>query len=244
MSYSVSVMSDNTANIDSRELDKFDSLAKEWWDPHGKLKTLHHINPVRLRYIDNAAALAGKSVLDLGCGGGLLAEAMTEKGARVTGLDASNTSIEVARWHQRQTGKEIEYVVNTAEQFAQHKQTAFDVITCMELLEHVPDVESLISACSKMLKPGGHLILSTINRNLKAYITTVLGAEYLLGLLPKGTHEYKKFVRPSELDQWLRKAGLSILDIAGMCYIPVINVCTITDNPATNYIMHAQLDNR
>lgn len=243
MSYSVTIMSDNTANIDIRELNKFDALAQEWWDPHGKLKTLHHINPVRLRYIDNAAAIAGKSVLDLGCGGGLLAEAMTEKGARVTGLDASHTSIEVARWHQQQTGKKIEYIVNTAEQFAQDKQTAFDVITCMELVEHVPDVESLLSACRKMLKPGGHLILSTINRTLKAYMTTVLGAEYLLGLLPKGTHEYKKFVRPSELDQWLRNAGLTILDIAGMSYIPIINACTITDNPETNYIIHAKLDN-
>jgi len=236
-------MLNNEQNIDTQELKNFEALAKEWWDPQGKLKTLHHINPVRLRYVDQAVGLDGKSVLDLGCGGGLLTEAMVDKGARVTGLDASNSIIETAKLHQCQSVKEINYIVSTAEQYAQDNQETFDVITCMELVEHVPDAQLLISSCEKILKPGGHLILSTINRTLKSYVSAIIAAEYLLNLVPRGTHDYKKFIKPSEMYSWLRQSGFTVLDVAGLRYIPGINYCSITNNPSVNYFIHAKLKN-
>lgn len=228
-------------NIDSHELDKFEDLANEWWDSHGKLRTLHHINPTRLRYIESATPLKGKKVLDLGCGGGLLTEAMADRGAELTGLDASIMAIDVAKQHQQHSGYDINYVCDTAENFARENRNQFDIITCMELLEHIPDAPSLIAACNKLLQPGGHLILSTINRNLKAYLLSIVGAEYILGLLPKGTHQYEKFIKPSELSTWLRKGGFTVIDLAGMRYLPGVEHCTITNTPSVNYLVHAKL---
>lgn len=236
----------NQSNLNTAEIDKFETLSLEWWDPKGKLRTLHTINPVRLRYIEQSVALNGKSVLDIGCGGGLLSEAMAEKGAEVTGLDASKVTIEIAKEHQRSTAEggnpePVDYLTGTAEEYAQQCVSQYDVITCMELLEHVPDPSSLISCCATMLKPGGHIFLATINRNLKSYASAVLGAEYLLGLLPKGTHDYSGFIRPAELCAWLRDSGFSVVDISGMTYVPGIDLCTLTNQPDVNYLLHAEL---
>lgn len=234
-------MQNEPLNIDDKELDKFDALASDWWDPNGRLRTLHHINPVRLRYIDQSASLTDKMVLDLGCGGGLLAEAMAKKGSRVTGLDASPSAIAIAESHRQGEGLEIEYVAESAEQYATHNRDKFDIVTCMELLEHVPDVESLLNACATLLKPGGDLFLATINRTLKSYMAAIVAVEYCLRLLPKGTHEYAKFIKPSELNQWLIRQGFTMLDLVGMNYIPGINQCSLTGDPAVNYIVHARL---
>ena len=230
-------------NIDSNELDKFASLADDWWDPDGQLKTLHHINPVRLQYIDRRMGLKGKEVLDLGCGGGLLCEAMALAGANVTGIDANGSAIAAAVEHSRQNSLRIVYHTKTAEAFAVDHSRGFDAVACMELLEHVPDVQSLITSCARMLRPGGHLFLSTINRNARSYASVILAAEYLLGLLPRGTHDYSRFIRPSELAAWLRKEGFELLDIAGMTYIPGLQTATINSRPAVNYLAHAVLNN-
>ncbi|MFQ5660862.1 MAG: bifunctional 2-polyprenyl-6-hydroxyphenol methylase/3-demethylubiquinol 3-O-methyltransferase UbiG [Gammaproteobacteria bacterium] len=234
-------MPEKSQQVDAQELNKFESLARQWWDPHGKLRTLHHINPVRLHYIDKVAGLEGKSVLDLGCGGGLLTESMAAKGAQVTGLDASDAVIDIAKAHRQQSGRQIEYITGTVEQFAQDHRDSFDVITCMELLEHVPDAQSLLASCETILKPGGDLILATINRTVTAYVTAILGAEYLLGLLPRRTHDYAKFVKPSELCTWLRHCGFRIEEVTGMTYLPGVNTATLTGNPSVNYLVHARL---
>lgn len=237
-------MQNEPLNIDKTEKEKFDSLADHWWDTNGKLRTLHHINPVRLQYIDKLIHLQGKSILDLGCGGGLLTEAMAEKKAHVTGLDINESAIAVANEHKTMSGLDIEYIATSAEEYALENNNRFDVITCMELLEHVPDINSLLSACSDMLKPGGYLFLATINRSLKSYFTAILAAEHFLRLLPRGTHDYAKFIRPSELNKWLQQNGLELLDISGMSYIPGINKCTITADPSVNYIACARLNGR
>lgn len=236
----------NHANVDNSEIDKFDSLADEWWDPEGQLKTLHSINPVRLNYIHRAVPLSGKAVLDIGCGGGILSQAMAEIGADVTGLDASPVAIEIAKQHQQSLEREnnvldVCYIAGTAEEFSEKNTAQFDVITCMELLEHVPEPATLISACANMLKPQGHIFLATINRNIKSYAATILAAEYLLGLLPKGTHDYKSFIRPAELSACLRQSGFQINDISGMSYIPGVEYCSLINRPDVNYLMHAQL---
>jgi len=235
-------MIEDIKNINVDEIDKFETLIDEWWDPNGKLRTLHHINPIRLDYIDKAVKLEGKKVLDIGCGGGILTEAMAEKNAMVSGLDASAAIIDAAIQHQKYTEKNINYHSATAEQFSQDNNQSFDVITCMELLEHIPDVQSLLQACAKMLRPDGHLILSTINRTMKSYLSAILAAEYLFQLLPKGTHNYSKFIKPSELSHWLRQSGFTVFDLAGMNYVPGINYCAITDNPSVNYLIHARLN--
>lgn len=234
-------MSQHTENTDSRELEKFTSLAEEWWEPDGNLRTLHHINPARLQYIDQRVILKGKNVLDLGCGGGVLSEAMARAGATVTGIDANPSAISAAKNHSRDHGLGISYYTRTAEEFALDHSRAFDAITCMELLEHVPDVPSLIASCTHMLRPGGHLLLSTINRSALSYASAILAAEYLLGLLPRGTHDYSRFIRPSELAEWLRSAGFELKDIAGMSYIPGLGAGIINRRPAVNYLAHAVL---
>ena len=229
-------------NIDSNELDKFASLAQDWWDPEGKLKTLHHINPIRLQYIDRRMGLKGKEILDLGCGGGLLCEAMAFAGANVTGIDANESAIGAAVDHSRQNSLRIGYYTGTAEAFAADHRRAFDAVACMELLEHVPDVQSLITSCATMLRPGGQLFLSTINRNARSYASAILAAEYLLGLLPRGTHDYSRFIRPSELAGWLRREDFELLDITGMTYIPGIQTATLNSRPTVNYLAHAVLN--
>jgi 2-polyprenyl-6-hydroxyphenyl methylase/3-demethylubiquinone-9 3-methyltransferase len=228
-------------NLDSTEIDKFSSMADQWWDPEGRLRTLHIMNPVRLAYIDSEICLVGKQVLDVGCGGGLLAEAMAKKKAIVTGLDASDSAIEVARMHSKQSGQHVDYIVSTPEKFADQRAGTFDVVTCMEMLEHVPDPESVIAACAKLVKPKGHVILSTVNRTAKAYALAVLGAEYLLNILPRGTHNYAQFIRPSELAAWCRRENLNVRHITGMTYLPVLDYCALRRNTDVNYMLHAEL---
>lgn len=234
-------MQDHTQNIDVREQEKFDSLADEWWDPNGKLRTLHHINPVRLQFIEKNALLHDRKVLDIGCGGGLLTESLAQKQAVVTGLDISEQAVAVARDHSEHNGLTIEYVNSNAEAYALDHAAEFDIITCMELLEHVPDVSSLLGACSKLLKPGGDLFLATINRSVKSYLSAIFAAEYVLGLLPRGTHDYARFIKPSELNNWLIQNGFQLRTLAGMRYLPVLNSCFLNSDPSVNYLAHAQL---
>jgi 2-polyprenyl-6-hydroxyphenyl methylase / 3-demethylubiquinone-9 3-methyltransferase len=233
-------MPQQTENIDTDELNKFSALASDWWAPTGNLKTLHVINPVRLNYIDKAASLNNKNVLDIGCGGGLLSEAMSYKGARVTGLDANESAIEVAQEHAKASSLRIDYIHTTAEQYARDSNIKYDVITCMELLEHVPDPESLLSASAELLNPGGQLFVATLNRNAKSYAASILAAEYIMGLLPLGTHDYAKFIKPSELSRWLRKLDFEIEDISGMHYLPIVDKCVLNNDPSVNYLLHAR----
>ena len=226
-------------DIDPEELEKFSAAAQQWWDPLGDMRTLHHMNPLRLAYIDNAVRLAGKKVLDLGCGGGILAETMAAKGALVTGLDPSEKLIEIARQHSRQAGVNVEYVPGTAARFAEQYPANFDVLTCMELLEHVPDVSALIAACANLLRPGGQLLLSTLNRTWRSYVAAIVGGEYILGLLPRGTHDYHKFIRPAELGEVLRVHGFIVRDISGVLYLPGLNLCMLSSSPGVNYMLHA-----
>lgn len=230
-----------TPNLDPQELSKFDAQAANWWDPRGPLRTLHAINPVRLRYIDRAVALDGKTVLDVGCGGGLLCEAMARQNAAVTGLDASSTAIRAAEQHRDAGGMAIEYRIGTVAEFADREARRFDAVTCMELLEHVPEPWGLVASCACLLKPGGHLVFATINRTARAYFAAILGAEYLLHILPRGTHDYARFIRPSELSRWLRRAGCNVVDISGVRYIPWLNRCALGGNPTVNYLLHARL---
>ncbi len=228
---------DKTENIDLDELEKFSSRAEQWWDNNGEFKTLHHINPVRLRFIRNNISLQNKQVLDVGCGGGILAEAMAKETANVTAIDASSENISIASQHASDNKLEINYRVTTAEAFSENNSTKFDLITCMELLEHVPDPSSIINACAKMIKPGGHVMFSTINRNIKAYLLAVLTGEYLFNLLPKGTHQYEKFIRPSELVSWCNESDLKLNDLAGMQYNPLLKHCSLTKQADVNYLL-------
>ncbi len=224
-------------NLDQNELEKFSSRADAWWDPEGEFKTLHDINPVRLGYIEACCPLASIKVLDVGCGGGLLAEAMASRGAIVSAIDASNENINCASQHARQSELNIHYQRATAEELASTHQGEFDLVTCMELLEHVPDPHSLIHACSKLVRPGGHVIFSTLNRHPKAYLMAVMGAEYVLNLLPKGTHDYKKFIQPSELVRWCRQNGLGLNDLRGLSYNPLLKRCSLISKPDINYLL-------
>ena len=226
-----------SANIDSDELEKFASRSDQWWDASGEFKTLHDINPVRLHYVNARYGLEKKQVLDVGCGGGILSEAMAKMDAFVTAIDASDSNIQCALTHAKQAGLGIDYLCCTAEDLAEKRPQQFDVVTCMELLEHVPDPVSLIRACARLVKPGGHVIFSTINRQPKAYLLAVLAGEYLLKLLPRGTHDYRKFIRPAELVNWCREAGLLARDIRGLDYNPVLNRCTLTTRPDVNYLI-------
>lgn len=226
-------------NVDLDEIEKFEHLSSEWWDVNGKLRTLHHINPARLRFIDEKYTLTGKHVIDIGCGGGILAEAMSKKGAAVTGIDLSGEAIFVAQNHSLKCGLKIEYKVTTAEAIAKEQPAYFDSVTCLEMLEHVPNPELIVKACAMLVKPGGHVFLSTINRSPKAYLFAILGAEYLLKLLPKNTHDYAKFIKPSELANWCRQAGLTPKETKGLHYNPINEKASLNSDVSVNYLMHA-----
>jgi 2-polyprenyl-6-hydroxyphenyl methylase / 3-demethylubiquinone-9 3-methyltransferase len=228
---------EKTENIDFDEVEKFSSRSEQWWNEDGEFKTLHHINPVRLSFIKQHTSLKDKNVLDIGCGGGILSEAIAKDLAIVTGIDASHENIDIASRHAADNNLDINYVVTTAESFAENNQEKFDLITCMELLEHVPDPISIIQACSKMVKPGGHVMFSTINRNIKAYALAVLTGEYLLKLIPKGTHQYEKFIRPSELVSWCNEQNLQLNDLCGMDYNPLLHRCSLTKQTDVNYLI-------
>ena len=234
-------MTDNsTLNADRRELDKFAELAHRWWDPGSEFKPLHDINPLRLDWIDeNCGGLAGKRVLDVGCGGGILAESMAARGANVTGIDLGERALGVARLNMLETGQQLDYRLISAEDMAREQPASFDVVTCMEMLEHVPDPASTVRACAALVKPGGQLYLSTINRNAKAYLFAVLGAEYVLNLLPRGTHDYARFLRPAELSRFCRQAGLGVEEIIGMSYNPLSKVYALGSDASVNYLMRA-----
>ena len=211
-------------NVDHAEVSKFEQLASRWWDPNSEFKPLHEINPLRLDYIDARAGLSGKQVLDVGCGGGILAESMAARGATVTGIDMGGAPLEVARLHLLESGQHVDYRQVPVEQLADEMPAQFDVVTCMEMLEHVPDPASVVAACATLVKPGGQVFFSTINRNPKSYLFAIVGAEYVLRLLPRGTHDYAKFIRPSELSRWIRGAGLDTRDITGLTYNPLSGV--------------------
>ena len=224
-------------NADPAELQKFSDLAHRWWDPESEFKPLHQINPLRLDWIDNAARIASKRVVDIGCGGGILAESMATRGAQVTGVDLSEKALGVARLHLFESGQSVDYRLISAEDLAREAPASFDVVTCMEMLEHVPDPASTIRACATLVKPGGHVFFSTLNRNLKAYLMAVVGAEYVLNLLPKGTHEYAKFIKPSELARYVREAGLDVEELIGMNYNPFSKIYSLGRDTDVNYLM-------
>jgi len=226
-------------NVDPVELQKFSELAHRWWDPRSEFKPLHDINPLRLGYIDRIAGLKGKRVLDVGCGGGILAEAMSAAGARVTGIDVGEKPLKVAQMHLLESGLEVEYRKITVEDLAHEQPRAFDVITCMELLEHVPDPASAVNACARLAKPGGRCFFSTINRTPKAYLFAILGAEYLLNLLPRGTHDYARFITPAELAGFCRRADLQTEHLIGMSYSPFTKVYSLGADTSINYILSA-----
>jgi 2-polyprenyl-6-hydroxyphenyl methylase / 3-demethylubiquinone-9 3-methyltransferase len=225
------------ANADPAELQRFSDIAHRWWDPQGAMRPLHEINPVRLEWIDRAVGLAGKDVVDVGCGGGVLAEAMARKGARVLGIDLAAKLLRVAELHALETQTEVQYRQTSAEQLAAESAGRYDVVTCMEMLEHVPDPASVVSACARLARPGGHLFFSTINRNPKSFALAIVGAEYVLNLLPRGTHEYAKFIKPSELAGFCRAAGLTMSEIIGMRYNPLTRRATLGADTDVNYLM-------
>jgi len=229
-------MNASTANIDPGEINKFEELASRWWDPESEFKPLHDINPLRLDYIDTRAPLAGKRVLDVGCGGGILTEAMATRDAKVMGIDMGEAPLEVAQLHRLESGLEIDYRRCTAEQLAAEMPGQFDVVTCMEMLEHVPDPASVIAACAALIKPDGQIFLSTLNRNPKSWLFAIVGAEYLLRLLPKGTHDFAKFIRPSELESGIRSAGLKLRDLTGMSYNPLTRSYSLGRDLSVNYL--------
>ena len=230
-------------NVDPAEIDKFQSIASRWWDRESEFKPLHDINPLRVDYIDRQArGLAGKHIVDIGCGGGILTEALAQRGALMTGIDMAEQSLKVARLHLHESDLEIDYQLSTAEAFAEHNTARFDVVACLEMLEHVPDPAAIIDAAVRLLKPGGRLILSTLNRNPKSFALAILGAEYVLGLIPRGTHEYRRFIKPSEMAAQLRANGMRVLDISGMSYNPLTRNYTLGRDIDVNYLMTAEFD--
>jgi 2-polyprenyl-6-hydroxyphenyl methylase / 3-demethylubiquinone-9 3-methyltransferase len=231
-------------NVDPAEIARFDAAASRWWDPQGEMRPLHDLNPVRLQYVERAGSLAGLKVLDVGCGGGLLAEAMARRGARVTGLDLADELLQVAKLHALEAGVAVDYVLESAEAHAAVHPGEYDVVTCMEMLEHVPDPTAVIDALGRLVQPDGHVFVSTLNRTMKAYALAILGAEYVLRLLPTGTHTYEKFIRPSELRQWSRAAGLAVVDIAGLEYDPFTRQARLTSDASVNYLAHMRRERR
>jgi 2-polyprenyl-6-hydroxyphenyl methylase/3-demethylubiquinone-9 3-methyltransferase len=229
-------------NADPAELDKFSKLAHRWWDPAGEFRPLHEINPLRLDWIAQHAPLDGAAVLDVGCGGGILAEAMARRGAKVTGIDLSEKALKVAQLHLLESRLSIEYLSVSAEDLAASHSGKFDAVTCMELLEHVPEPGAMVAACSRLVRPGGQVFFSTINRNPKSYLFAVIGAEYVLGLLPKGTHDYMRFIKPSELSRWSREAGLRIDELIGMSYNPITRRYWLGRNCDVNYLLRTTRD--
>jgi 2-polyprenyl-6-hydroxyphenyl methylase/3-demethylubiquinone-9 3-methyltransferase len=225
------------SNSDQLEIDKFSALAHRWWDPNSEFKPLHEINPLRLQWIDGHAGLAGKRVVDVGCGGGILAESMAERGAEVTGIDLAEKSLKVARLHLLETGQKVDYQCIAAEDFAARHAGEFDAVTCMEMLEHVPDPGSIIRACQQMVKPGGWVFLSTLNRNPKSYLFAIVGAEYVLNMLPRGTHDWARFIKPAELARHVREAGLEAVEITGLTYNPLTQVYRLERDTDVNYLM-------
>lgn len=228
-------------NVDPAELQKFSELAHRWWDPQSEFRPLHEINPLRLSYIDNIAALRGKAVLDVGCGGGILTEAMAALGARVTGIDLADKPLKVAQLHLLESKLDVNYRNIAVEELAREAPGSFDVVTCMEMLEHVPDPASAVRACAALLKPGGHAFFATLNRNPKSYLFAIIGAEYVLKLLPRGTHDYARFIKPSELSTTCRSAGLEVGGLIGMTYNPFSKVYALEADTGVNYILHARL---
>ncbi len=228
-------------NIDQAEIAKFEALASRWWDPDGDFKPLHQMNPVRADYIDTRSAVAGKTYLDVGCGGGILTEDMARRGAKVTGIDMGEAPLSVARLHALESGVDVDYQRITAEDLALAQPESYEVVSCLEMLEHVPEPQSVVNACARLAKPGANLYFSTINRNPKSFLMAIVGAEYVARLLPKGTHEYKKFIRPSELSQCLRNAGLEVIEITGILYNPLTGKFRLDSRDVdVNYLVHAR----
>jgi 2-polyprenyl-6-hydroxyphenyl methylase/3-demethylubiquinone-9 3-methyltransferase len=228
-------------NVDFNEIRKFEELASRWWDRNSEFKPLHDINPLRANWIDNLAPVAEQNLLDVGCGGGILCEALAQRGANVTGIDMGDAPLGVAKLHQLESGLSIDYQKSTAEDFAKTHAQAFDIVTCLEMLEHVPEPSSVVKACADMVKPGGKLFFSTINRNPKAFLLAIIGAEYILRLLPRGTHEYAKFIRPSELSSWTRDAGLEMIQITGLLFNPITKIYRLSDSDVdVNYMICVQ----
>jgi 2-polyprenyl-6-hydroxyphenyl methylase/3-demethylubiquinone-9 3-methyltransferase len=230
-------MTENT-NIDPVEIKKFEDLASRWWDKQGEFKPLHEMNPLRLNFINHGSPLAGKNVCDVGCGGGILTESMASCGATSSGIDMGKAPLAVARLHAMESELDIDYHQMTAEELASQKPAEFDVITCMEMLEHVPDPSSVIEACATLVKPGGSVYFSTINRNPKSYALAIVGAEYVMKMLPRGTHDFSKFIKPSELDEWARDAGLELVDIKGVNYNPFTSLFSQSQDVDVNYMVH------
>lgn len=231
-------MSETQRNVDPNEVAKFEALATSWWDLEGQSKPLHEINPLRLGYIAQRCKLDSANVIDVGCGGGILSEALAKSGAHVTGIDMGEMPLDIAKLHAMEGGLEIHYEQSTAEEMAASHTGAFDAVTCLEMLEHVPDPAAIIQACADLVKPGGDVFFSTLNRHPKAYLLAVLGAEYVMNMLPKGTHDYKRFIRPAELASWCRQAGLHVNDITGMSYNPLSRTFSLTRDVKVNYLVH------
>jgi 2-polyprenyl-6-hydroxyphenyl methylase/3-demethylubiquinone-9 3-methyltransferase len=227
-------------NVDLREIGKFDDLARKWWDKNGEFKPLHDINPLRMDYITSRVPLKNKRVLDVGCGGGILSESLAQAGAVVSAIDMAEKPLQVAKLHQHESNTSIDYQLTTIEDHAEDHEAEYDVITCLEMIEHVPDPASIIKACRRLLKPDGHLFLSTINRGPKAYLLMVVGAEYILNMLPRGTHDYDKFIKPSELANWLRKEAFILNDVSGMTYNPITKKYSLSNDTGVNYLIYAR----
>ncbi len=229
------------SNVEPQEVAKFEAMSTRWWDKEGEFKPLHDLNPVRLEYIKTRAkGLEGKRILDVGCGGGILSESMAHEGAEVTGIDMGDANLTIAKMHLYESGEKVTYKKMTVEELAEAEPGRYDIVTCLEMLEHVPDPGSIITACQKLVKPEGHVFFSTVNRNAKSYALAIIGAEYIMRLLPKGTHDYKKFIRPAELDQWIRSAELKTQHISGVTYNPLTGHCVLSDDVDINYLVHTQ----
>ncbi|MTI64242.1 bifunctional 2-polyprenyl-6-hydroxyphenol methylase/3-demethylubiquinol 3-O-methyltransferase UbiG [Methylophaga sp.] len=233
-------MSEHHHNVDPNEVAKFEALASSWWDLEGQSKPLHEINPLRLGYIAERSKLNEANVIDVGCGGGILSEALAKSGANVTGIDMGDMPLDIAKLHAMESGLQIHYEQSTAEAMASKHAQVFDVVTCLEMLEHVPDPTAIIKACAELVKPGGDVFFSTLNRHPKAYLLAIVGAEYVMNMLPRGTHDYKRFIRPAELSGWCRQAGLQVKDISGMSYNPLSREFSLSKDVKVNYLVHCR----